>query len=100
MTTFQICLVVALIAAVIASLCLAIHRAASATLTALSADASLDPEPYQPRASTLHEPSSAELLLCAAVVVLVIAACLLLWDGFSAAMAGWMAERVMAAHRY
>lgn len=98
MTTFQLCLVVALVVAVLFATGIALMHVFSSPLDWLSADASLDTEPYQPRASTLHEPSSAELLLCAAVVVFVIAVCYLLWDGFSAAMAGWMAERVVAMH--
>ncbi|MDB5937518.1 MAG: hypothetical protein JWQ01_4862 [Massilia sp.] len=100
MTTFQLSLVVLLIAAVIISLCLAMYRAADRAITALSADASLDPEPYQPRASTLHEPSSAELLLCAAVVVFVIAAVWLLCHVFADEMVRWMAGQVGAMHRY
>jgi hypothetical protein len=98
MTTIEIIAVVALVIAVITCLCLAMYRAADRTITALSADASLDPEPHQPRASTEPEPGSVELLLCAAFLIFAIAALGLLWCGFADGMVRWLVH--VLAHRY
>jgi hypothetical protein len=98
MTPLEILEVVALALAVIISLCLAMYRAADRTITALSADASLDPEPYQPRASTEPEPKTVEILFGAIMLICLIAAFVWLWIGAKDEFARWVLIQLAAMH--
>ena len=51
---------------------------------------------HQARASSDHEPSGVELLMCLAFIIFAISALLLLWDGLTESAVCWMANLVSA----
>ena len=52
---------------------------------------------HQARASSDHEPSGVELLMCLAFIVAAIAALGFLWSGFAGNMVQWLAPLVISA---